>query len=270
MAELEEADDFSRRRRENDERDLDDRPPRRSGGLSVVAIGLIVGGVLLLLACVIVVPLLLLIPAVSKVREAASRTQEQNNLKILSLAMHNDNDAHGGMFAPYAHDKDGKIHSGLSFRVSLLPYLEQDALYRSFDLAEAWDSPRNAAQSAMVVKTFQSVVDPQGTNTPYRVFVGGGALFNEDGKPVKLVEIQDGTANTILFVYASDAVPWAKPQELKYGKSIPLPKFGHPSMTTVPVAFADGSVRMMRPNESEQTIRALIEKGDGQVVNLDW
>ena len=264
-------DDRPRRSREDDERESVDRPRRSSGGTSALVIGLVVGGVLVLLACVIVVPLLLLIPAVGKVREAASRVQEQNNLKLISLAMHNDHDMHQGMYAPYAHDDKRNVHKGLSFRVSLLPYMEQDALYRSFDLTQAWDSPRNAAQSGTVVKPFQSVVDPQGTNTPYRVFVGGGALFNEDGQPVSLSSIADGTANTIMFVHAAEPVPWAKPQELKYGRGMPLPKLGHPSMSgAIPVAFADGSVRMMKPNESEQTIRSLIEKADGQVVNLDW
>ena len=224
-----------------------------------------------LLLCVIGLPLLLIIPAIGKVREAASRAHEQNNLKLLSLAMHNDNDAFGGMYAPYVHDREGKIHTGLSFRVSLLPYLEQDSLYQSFDLTQPWDSPRNSAQSGTIVKPFQSVVDPQGSSTPYRVFVGGGALFNEDGKPVKLNEIPDGTSNTLMFVYAAESVPWAKPQEIRYGRGIPLPKLGHPGMPAgVPVAFADGSVRTMKLNESEQAIRSLIERADGQIVNLDW
>ena len=258
-------------RYEDDDRDFDDRPRRKAGGLSAMAIGLIVGGVVLLLLCVIGLPLLLLIPAVGKVREAASRAQAQNNLKSISLAMHNDHDAHGGMYAPYAHDENRELHTGLSFRVSLLPYLEQESLYRSFDLKQAWDSPRNSAQSNTVVNWYQSRVAPDGINTPYRVFVGGGAMFNEDGKPVRMIEIVDGTSNTLMFVYAAESVPWAKPQELKYGKGIPLPPLGHPSMTSgVPVAFADGSVRMMKPNESEQTMRRLIERADGNVTNLDW
>jgi hypothetical protein len=262
--------DDDRPRRDDDERDLSDRP-RRAAGLSATAIGLIVGGVAVLLVCVIGLPLLLIIPAIGKVREAASRAQEQNNLKFISLAMHSDHDQSGGMSAPYVHDPDGKIHPGLSFRVSLLPYLDQDALYRSFDLKQDYDSPRNVSQTNTVVKQYQSVAAPEGINTPYRVFVGGGALFNEDGKPVKLSEIPDGTSNTLMFVYAAESVPWAKPQELKYGRNLPLPKLGHPSIPAgVPVAFADGSVRTMKLNESEQTIRALIERADGQVVNLDW
>ncbi len=64
------------------------------------------------------------------------------------------------------------------------------------------------------------------TQTPYRVFYGGGALFDEDGGPVRLWGITDGTSNTIMAVHAAEQVPWAEPRELKYSPDAPLPKFG--------------------------------------------
>jgi hypothetical protein len=56
-------------------------------------------------------------------------------------------------------------------------------------------------------------------NTPYRVFVGGGAIFNEDGKPVRITEITDGTSNTILYVHATEQVPWAAPFRQEHSPS---------------------------------------------------
>ena len=92
-------------------------------------------------------------------------------------------------------------------------------------------------------------------NTPYRVFVGGGVLFNEDGRPAHLSEIRDGTANTIMYVQATEQVPWAAPRELSYGKNLPLPPLGHKNLSGgFQVGMADGSVRFVRKEVSETTL----------------
>jgi hypothetical protein len=85
----------------------------------------------------------LLLPAVQKVREAASRSQSQNNLKQLAISMHNYNDVYGGKLPAHAiYSKDGRTPL-LSWRVAILPYMEQDHLYKQFHLDEPWDSEHN-------------------------------------------------------------------------------------------------------------------------------
>ena len=86
----------------------------------------------------------LMFPAVGAAREAARRAQCTNNLKQIGLAMHNYVAAHNNAFpAPALPGKDGK--PALSWRVALLPYLEQQSLYDRFHLDEPWDSPHNKA-----------------------------------------------------------------------------------------------------------------------------
>ena len=68
-----------------------------------------------------------------KVREAASRTQGSNNLKQFALAMHNYNDVYGKLPAHAVYSKDGKTPL-LSWRVAILPFIEQDNLYKQFKL----------------------------------------------------------------------------------------------------------------------------------------
>ena len=123
------------RRRDCDDDDDDDRPRRRregSGGSSGVMIAAIVGGVLLV-GCIVVVALVApLLPAVTKVRESASRMKDQNNMKQLSLGMQSYNDTHGKL--PPAQEK-------VSWRVYLLPYIEQESLYKQFKINEDWDMP---------------------------------------------------------------------------------------------------------------------------------
>jgi hypothetical protein len=108
-------------------------------------------------------------------------------------------------------------------------------------------------------------------NTPYRVFYGGGAWFEEDGKGIDIRDIPDGTANTILVVHAAEEVPWAAPRELRYDPNGPLPELGR---NTKPrgfnVTMGDGSVRFVTDKVSEQTIRALITKKGGERVDFDW
>jgi hypothetical protein len=210
-------------------------------------------------------------PCVVMVYEAARRSQESNKLKQMALASHNDHDTYGGMYAPFAHDKKGAVtDAGLSFRVNLLPYMEQKGLYDQFDLTQSWDSPRNRPYSDTPVSHYL-FPGTKGTATPYRAFVGGGALFNDDGKPVKLSEITDGTSNTILYVHATEQVPWASPRELPYRPDLPLPPLGTERIQLgFQVAMADGSVRLVSRSVSETTLRAAITRAGGEKLGPDW
>ena len=114
------------------------QPPVKGSGtgvtIAVVAVVCVVG---VLMCGGILVALLL--PAVQASREAARRAQCANNLKQIGLAFHNYHDAHKTFPPAYIPDKDGKpMHS---WRVLILPYLEQQALYKRYNFDEPWDSP---------------------------------------------------------------------------------------------------------------------------------
>src|SRR4026208_2055108 len=88
---------------------------------------------LLVVSAIIAVLIGLLLPAVQKVREAASRMKCQNNLKQLGLALHNHHDARGvlppGASADKAPWRNGGTQDddwGSSWMVYILPYVEQD------------------------------------------------------------------------------------------------------------------------------------------------
>jgi len=211
----------------------------------------------------------LLLPAVQKVRLAAGRAQSQNNLKQMALAMHNYHDVYGAFPAAAICDKNGKPL--LSWRVAILPFIEQDNLYRQFKLDEPWDSEHNKKLASVVVKVYQipGVSNPADTKTHYRVFQGKGALFDLKKGP-RIADITDGTSNTIMIVEANEAVEWTKPEELEFDPDKPLPKLGKQSPDGFQAAFADGSVRFIQMKIKEKTLKALITRSGGEIIGEDF
>jgi hypothetical protein len=204
--------------------------------------------------------------AVMKVRVAAGRMQSANNLKQLALAMHNYHDAYGA-FPPNAiYGKDGKPL--LSWRVAILPFIEQDNLYKEFHLDEPWDSAHNKKLLDHMPKTYfmptQQAGQPPFT-TRYLAFTGKGTIF-EGTKGIKIQDITDGTSNTIMFVESAKGVPWTKPEDLPFDPKKPLPKLAGEAPGTFQAAFCDGSVRSMMQNMKEDLLKALITRNGGEVI----
>ncbi len=270
-------DDRPRRRRRDDEYD-DDRPRRRrddeyddrpgGDGAGVAAAGVSVGVVVaiiagLLLAGLVVIGLLiaLLLPAVQKVREAAARTSDMNSLKQISVATHNYHDVNR-RFPP--------AEGNVSWRVHLLPYLEQSQIYRGFDLLQPWDSPANKRFANEMIPPYNSKRDPESApNTHYRVFVGPHTLYEPGEKPPTIADIRDGTSNTIFAVEATETVPWPAPKELQYDRSGPLPRLGLDGRKGFNLLLLDGSVRFIPDTAQTEALRAGIDPKDGKVFVLD-
>jgi hypothetical protein len=236
----------------------------RIGGHGLAVAGLAIAGGGTLVSCVLGAMLGLLLPAVQKVREAAARVQSQNNLKQMALAMHSFHDANGHMPAPALSDRTGKPL--LSWRVAILPYLGENALYQQFKLDEPWDGPNNSKLLSRMPKVYECAAAPKTPGeTIYRVFVGNGAAF-EPGRALRITEFLDGTANTILIVEAKQSVPWTKPDDLPYSPVQPLPPLGGHHAGGFNVVAADGAVHFIPKDTPEQTLRPLITRNEGQFV----
>jgi hypothetical protein len=215
---------------------------------------------------------------VAAFRSSGDRRQHVNNLKQIGLAMHSYNDAFKRL-PPAAisgiNDPTGKPL--LSWRVAILPYIEQDALYREFNLDQPWDHPTNKKLIGRMPQIYMMPgVDAKEGETHYRVLVGPDTML----EPIKgpggrlttrfhLGNIPDGTSNTIMVVEAKDPTIWTRPDDLPYDPKGPLPKFGvwpdgfH-------VLMGDASVRFVRSTISERTLRHAITCSDGNPLGPDW
>src|SRR5262245_23108660 len=196
--------------------------------------------------------------------------QARMNLKLLSLTMHVYAAEHDGSFPPPAIcSPDGTPL--LSWRVALLPYLEQQALYDHFRLNEPWDSPHNIALLPKMPAVFELDADHRErapNKTFFQVFVGPGAAF-EERRGMTVKDFRDGTSNTILIIEAGQAVPWTAPEDLTYAPDGPLPALGAHGRKYFRFALADASVRWLPATTSSDVIRAAITRNGGEKIGLD-
>jgi hypothetical protein len=206
-----------------------------------------------------------------RVQDARNRTNSSNNLKQIGLALHNYADKNGGKLPGDVLDKTGKPL--LSWRVLLLPYLEQQELYKQFKLDEPWDSKNNRPLLEKMPKTFASArVTVKGKGyTVYQVFSGPGALFDKGKTKYLIASVPDGLSNTIFAVEASKAVPWSKPADIPFDKDKDVPDFGKAYDGKPLCAMMDGSVRLLAlKGIKPQTLKYAIMPDDGMPLGPDW
>lgn len=268
---------MSRRRNDSyddydDDDEFDDRPrrrrPRKNSGMPGWVIGLIVLSVL----CVIVVPIsiALLLPAVQKVREATdASTNERDNLKRLGIATHAHHDNGFRLAGMYAMQLTGPNRQ-LSGRVELLPYLNHSDTYNQFNRDEAWDSPTNRPLANKPIDAFISLQDPpEEVRTRYLGFAGPGAMYDPNTVTLRLTSLTDGTSNTIMKVVAEDQAYYSQPQEIPFSPGMQIKPTLKLMGSTMVVLMADGSVRAISGNVSEQALHAAVTYNGGEVSSLD-
>jgi hypothetical protein len=205
-------------------------------------------------------------PLAAQVRSTSGRTQSINNLKQIALAMHNFNDS-SKHFPSGIRDKQGKLL--LSWRVQLLPFVDQYALYKQFKLDEAWDSPHNLKLAQQMPAVYRSPTSKADAGkTVYLVPVGKGLFFDPEVPARKILDILDGTSNTVMVLEANDdqAVPWTKPADLDVDVKDALRGLGGNPAGQFQAAFADGSVRVLNRKLGAETFYKMLTVAGGEVL----
>jgi RNA polymerase sigma factor (sigma-70 family) len=188
--------------------------------------------------------------------QAGARAISANNLKQIGLAFHNYEATYTFFPAHAIYSKDGKTPL-LSWRVAILPYIEEAELYKKFKLDEAWDSPHNKKLIPLMPKLYAGVGASKAKEgeTHYQIFTGPDTAF-EGAKGIAIRNIADGTSNTILALEAKDAVIWTKPADLTLpNDKTKLPAVGELFEKGFNVLFFDGSVRFVARTVEPAVIR---------------
>jgi prepilin-type processing-associated H-X9-DG protein len=217
--------------------------------------------------------------AAKKVQEAATRMQDSNNLKQIGLALHTYADANGGSLPIHAVTAKGlplknpKDRTLLSWRVAILPYIEQQALYQEFKLDEPWDSEHNKKLIPKMPTTY-APANKSGKpgETHLQMVIGHKAM-----QPVGVrmpATFRDGTSNTLAVVEAARPVVWTKPDDVMLtDKDMPKDlkkKFGGLHRNGFNALLWDGSVRFISDSISERTLGLLLDPDDGQPIPGDF
>ncbi|WP_197532355.1 DUF1559 family PulG-like putative transporter [Symmachiella macrocystis] len=198
-------------------------------------------------------------------RNRAQRRLSFNNIKHLGLAMHNYHSVHGHFPPPTLLGPDGKtVHS---WRVALLPYLDEQELYDEYHTDEPWDSPHNKKLVKKMPSTFgHPIAKTEPGYTSYFVLTGKETAF-VGKKGTSIRDIVDGTSNTILVVESKPEVPWTKPVDILYDSKKPLPKLGGYDPEGFCTGFCDGSARFLVHGTLEKTFRAWFTMDGGELIS---
>lgn len=208
----------------------------------------------------------MLLPAVQAARFSARRMQSSNNLKQLALAMHNYHDTFNQL--PGSVVVDRVSGEKRSWRIELLPFLEQQELYQQYRKDEPWDSEHNRQLLDKMPDVFRH---PNGTapadQTVYHI-VHGDEIGVRTEEATRFRDFTDGLSNTIMFVEVEDefAVPWTKPEDVELDRDDPWPPLGGHNEQGVQVAMFDGSVRIIPYWLEPEKLWALLTRGGGEVV----
>jgi prepilin-type processing-associated H-X9-DG protein len=251
------------------------QPPNPAWSVSWGTIGKIALGLLVLLVVVA-----LLLPARRGARSGAYRMSCRNQLKQIGLALEQYHKEHGTYPPAYTVDANGRpLHS---WRTLLLPYLEEEMLYKTIDLTKPWDDPVNERAMKTVVNAYECPshsFDSEKCQTTYLAIISPQSILR-GGKSATKQAITDGLDKTVIVIEVPEdkAVPWMSPQDadettfVDFMRADHLPPNPEPGqamrwshMGTISHAlFADGHIEDITPDaKTPAERRALITIAGG-------
>lgn len=236
----------------------------------------------------------LLLPAVQQAREAARRGQCLSNLRQMGLALHGYHDTYATFPSGCIERRLPSLKNGrqIAWCALLLPWLEQENVYRQLDLSTGFDSSRNAAAAATVLPVYvcpsvdriaQNTLTGRGPCDYGGIF---GPRFGTDHNdppqgmlvydlPVNLSMVSDGASNTLMVSEDSIFLPpgeWINGMAV-FDVSYPInaaPNIDNDIHSQHPQGanglLADGSARFLVQTLDTSILSAICTRGRGDSV----
>ncbi len=225
----------------------------------------------------------LLMPGIESAREASRLAACRSRMFEIALALRNYHSENGCFPPAYIVDKNGKpMHS---WRVLILPEMEYDSLYRTYDLAQPWDGPKNKKLAAVRLSEYvcpsePSTTAPGGESTSYVAVVGNGVAWAGETSS-KSTDVSNDPSHTVMLIeVANSGIAWSEPRDFSLdtlnvsgAESPPMTlashRVGHSEFffiydagTGIHIAMADGSVHFLRTDcLSSEELRKVLAIG---------
>lgn len=191
----------------------------------------------------------------------------------MALAVANYHDVHGHFPPAFVADKDGKPL--LSWRVLILPYLDQQKLFEQFDLTEAWDGPNNSKLLDQMPSQYRlhTIDDEHETASNYVAVIGEETMWS-GAEPRDYDFATDGRSYTLMVAeYVGHPIPWSKPEDLRFDE-IDLTVDSDKGICSVltPPAYLDvgGMIHFLPRDTPPETIRALLTAQGGEDIPMKF
>jgi hypothetical protein len=210
-------------------------------------------------------------------REAARRASCSGHLSQLALALHNYCDVYGVLPPAHVDDEHGRpMHS---WRVLILPFIDENPLYAQYDFSEPWDGPGNIKLLSQMPDIFscltRNAVAKAPTMTSYVVVSGPETMF-PGPQAIRLDQVTDGLSNTLMLVEVSNTqIPWTKPQDLDLGTmSLQINDETHPAISSkhpggANVIRGDRRYQFLRDSVTASQLKSLLTRCGGEPVPHD-
>ncbi len=204
---------------------------------------------------------------------AKPQTKMQNNLRRILVACLNFEAAR--MKFPATGSKDADGEPLLSWRVHILPFIEEGDLYKQFHLDEPWDSDHNKTLIEKMPAIYcHADMESSDGKTVFLGIAGEGGVLGtpqENGiGEIGFGKITDGSSNTALAVVVepSSAVIWSKPDDLKADDGEKAIEATDENEDGTTVGLTDGSVHVFEDLDAG-TWELLMQISDGEVIDID-
>jgi prepilin-type processing-associated H-X9-DG protein len=204
-------------------------------------------------------------------RSPPLRSQCQNNIRQLVLALLNYEAENGHLPPPFTTDANGKpMHS---WRVLILPYIEGQQVFDQIDFTKPWNHPDNLRLADKMPAVFScpsavSSVPPY--TTAYVAVTGGETVW---GDSITFGSIRDGASQTVLLIESeARRTHWMAPADVLLDEIVPMSPTGESMFLRGfhkgrgNAAFCDGSVRALSDDMDASVLRALLTRDGGETI----
>lgn len=216
----------------------------------------------MLLICAL---LAIVVPIYRAAREFQRRTTCHYNLQMIGIALHTYHDTWNCLPAASRTNANGK--ASLSWRVAILPMMENGTIFSQYDMSEPWNGPKNSKLHTVCPWYLRCPEDTTSAPgmTNYVAITGPGTAWPGSNKHSRFSDFKDGTSKSIVVVEIRNSdIHWMEPRDLDIRSlKFAINSDGKNSISSrhvggACVMYGDGYVSFLDESETAARLREMI------------